>query len=69
MLVRRPRPPVPDHSPHLQMADAIATDVQEPLDLIRLSLSERIFVKLRGDRELTGVLHVSQTKSAAAYVH
>ena len=28
-------------------------------DLIKLSLSERIFVKLRGDRELTGVLHVS----------
>lgn len=41
------------------MADALAGDVQEPLDLIRLSLSERIFVKLRGDRELTGVLHVS----------
>jgi len=27
------------------------------LDLIRLSLSERVFVKLRGDRELAGVLH------------
>ncbi|KAG9012256.1 U4/U6-U5 snRNP complex subunit lsm3 [Tulasnella sp. JGI-2019a] len=39
------------------MADSLAGDVQEPLDLIRLSLSERIFVKLRGDRELTGVLH------------
>ena len=33
--------------------------IQEPFDLIRLSLSERVFVKLRGDRELTGVLHVS----------
>lgn len=32
--------------------------IQEPFDLIRLSLSERVFVKLRGDRELTGVLHV-----------
>ncbi|KAI0092045.1 hypothetical protein BDY19DRAFT_990793 [Irpex rosettiformis] len=31
--------------------------IQEPFDLIRLSLSERVFVKLRGDRELTGVLH------------
>jgi len=31
--------------------------VTEPFDLIRLSLSERVFVKLRGDRELTGVLH------------
>ena len=32
--------------------------IQEPFDLIRLSLSERVFVTLRGDRELTGVLHV-----------
>ncbi|KAI0050194.1 like-Sm ribonucleoprotein [Auriscalpium vulgare] len=31
--------------------------IQEPFDLIRLSLSERVFVKLRGDRELTGILH------------
>ena len=33
--------------------------IQEPFDLIRLSLSERVFVKLRGDRELSGILHVS----------
>jgi hypothetical protein len=33
--------------------------IQEPFDLIRLSLSERVFVKLRGDRQLTGVLHAS----------
>ena len=32
--------------------------IQEPFDLVRLSLSERVFVKLRGDRELTGILHV-----------
>jgi small nuclear ribonucleoprotein (snRNP)-like protein len=32
--------------------------VEEPLDLVRLSLDERIYVKLRGDRELRGVLHV-----------
>ncbi|KAL1920267.1 uncharacterized protein VTP21DRAFT_1413 [Calcarisporiella thermophila] len=31
--------------------------VEEPLDLVRLSLDERIFVKLRGDRELKGKLH------------
>ncbi|GAA5902061.1 U4/U6-U5 snRNP complex subunit LSM3 [Sporobolomyces salmoneus] len=31
--------------------------VTEPFDLVRVSLSERIFVKLRGDRELRGVLH------------
>jgi len=34
-----------------------STTVQVPLDLVRLSLSERIYVKLRGDRELTGLLH------------
>ena len=32
--------------------------VSEPLDLIRLSLDERIYVKLRGERELRGKLHV-----------
>ncbi|KAL0365953.1 UNVERIFIED_CONTAM: Sm-like protein LSM3B [Sesamum radiatum] len=31
--------------------------VKEPLDLIRLSLDERIYVKLRHDRELRGKLH------------
>uniref|UniRef100_A0A1D5PC35 LSM3 homolog, U6 small nuclear RNA and mRNA degradation associated n=1 Tax=Gallus gallus TaxID=9031 RepID=A0A1D5PC35_CHICK len=33
--------------------------VEEPLDLIRLSLDERIYVKMRNDRELRGRLHVS----------
>ncbi|CAE6491315.1 unnamed protein product [Rhizoctonia solani] len=43
------------------MADVTGSGtVQEPFDLIRLSLSERVYVKLRGDRELTGVLHVSR---------
>ena len=32
--------------------------VEAPLDLIRLSLDERIFVKMRHDRELRGRLHV-----------
>ncbi|KAI9145903.1 hypothetical protein BKA69DRAFT_1046187 [Paraphysoderma sedebokerense] len=31
--------------------------VEKPLDLIRLSLDERIYVKLRGNRELKGRLH------------
>ncbi|TIA90308.1 hypothetical protein E3P99_01624 [Wallemia hederae] len=35
------------------MTDAI----KEPLDLVRLCLNETIKVKLRGDRELLGVLH------------
>jgi len=32
--------------------------IEQPLDLVRLSLGERIFVKLRGGRELRGRLHV-----------
>ena len=31
--------------------------VKEPLDLVRLSLDERVYVKLRNDRELRGKLH------------
>lgn len=38
---------------------AAANPVNEPLDLVRLSLNEVVFVKLRGDRELQGRLHVS----------
>ena len=32
--------------------------MEEPLDLIRLSINERVYVKCRGDRELSGRLHV-----------
>jgi U6 snRNA-associated Sm-like protein LSm3 len=42
------------------MADVRDThvgDVEEPLDLVRLSLDERIYVKMRNERELTGRLH------------
>lgn len=40
------------------MAAEEDTTVKEPLDLIRLSLDERVYVKLRHDRELRGKLHV-----------
>lgn len=33
--------------------------VKEPLDLVRLSLDEKIYVKMRNDRELRGRLHVN----------
>ena len=33
--------------------------MEEPLDLIRLSIDERVYVKCRNDRELRGKLHVS----------
>ena len=42
-------------------ADAVA--VREPLDLVRLALDERVYVKLRGERELRGRL---QAISAAS---
>ena len=41
--------------------EEVTNTVEEPLDLIRLSLDERIYVKLRNDRELRGKLHVSNT--------
>lgn len=48
------------------MADAApgspSDSSSEPLDLVRLLLDEVVFVKLRGDRELKGRLHV-QTPS------
>ncbi|XP_053234015.1 LOW QUALITY PROTEIN: U6 snRNA-associated Sm-like protein LSm3 [Podarcis raffonei] len=45
-----------------KMADEVdqqqtTNTVEEPLDLIRLSLDERIYVKMRNDRELRGRLH------------
>ena len=39
----------------------VASAVEEPLDLVRLSLDERVFVKMRNDRELRGKLHVSHS--------
>ena len=46
-------------------ADGDAAPVSEPLDLVRLSLDEIVFVKLRGDRELKGRLHVCPNNSNA----
>ncbi|KIV87370.1 hypothetical protein PV11_02921 [Exophiala sideris] len=40
-----------------EIADETGTAVAEPLDLVRLSLDEIVFVRLRGDRELKGRLH------------
>ncbi|CAF1529721.1 unnamed protein product [Adineta ricciae] len=33
------------------------TSVEEPLDLVRLSLDEKVCVKMRNERELRGRLH------------
>lgn len=47
------------------MASEEESTVKEPLDLIRLSLDERIYVKLRSERELRGKLHVREQKNQA----
>ncbi|KAJ8966911.1 hypothetical protein NQ314_003231 [Rhamnusium bicolor] len=36
--------------------------VKEPLDLVRLSLDERIYVKMRNDREIRGRLHGTEER-------
>lgn len=41
--------------------------VEEPLDLIRLSLDERVTVKMRSNRILTGKLHVSASAPVSYY--
>jgi hypothetical protein len=38
--------------------------VREPLDLIRLALDEKVYVKLRGDREIRGRLHVRSARAS-----
>ncbi len=40
------------------MAGYSSMNVDEPLDLIKLSIDERIYVKCRHDRELRGKLIV-----------
>lgn len=47
--------------------DGDAAAVSEPLDLVRLSLDEIVFVRLRGDRELKGRLHVCGILSLGVY--
>eukprot|EP01117_Protostelium_nocturnum_P015709 TRINITY_DN6111_c0_g1_i1.p1 TRINITY_DN6111_c0_g1~~TRINITY_DN6111_c0_g1_i1.p1 ORF type:complete len:115 (+),score=33.58 TRINITY_DN6111_c0_g1_i1:36-347(+) len=42
---------------HLKEKETEGNGVEEPLDLVRLSLDENIYVKLKGDRELYGKLH------------
>lgn len=40
----------------------MAQGIQEPLDLIRLAIDELIYIKMKGERELRGKLHVSIKK-------
>ncbi len=62
---KKPNPTIPNKGlSHSDPAMAEARDegsaVSEPLDLVRLLLDEVVCVKLRGDRELKGRLHVSK---------
>ena len=43
--------------------DYLLAAIEEPLDLVRISLDERIYVKLRNDRELNGRMHVSDCEN------
>jgi len=38
--------------------EGTSISVSEPLDLVRLCIDEFVHIKLRGDRELRGRLHV-----------
>lgn len=53
------------------MADAAdeTNTVSEPLDLVRLLIDEVVCVKLRGDRELKGRLHVSFALLPLSFPH
>ena len=58
------------HSPALPRTSPQAGSVvSEPIDLVRLSLDERIHVKLRGDRDLRGKLHVRHATLALSPPH
>ena len=50
------------------MAD-IATAIEEPIDLLHLSLKEKIFVKCRFGRELRGKLIVLLFYYTYLYIH
>ena len=38
----------------------MTSTLQEPLDLVKLALDEKVVVKMKGNRELKGVLHVTK---------
>ncbi|ORX41093.1 hypothetical protein BD324DRAFT_647989 [Kockovaella imperatae] len=42
---------------YFEMEEAANASISEPLDLVKLALGERVFIKLRGDRTVSGVLH------------
>lgn len=67
-LLRQEKAPRQLEYYHTYIAKMSIGTVEEPLDLIKLSIAERIYVKLRGDRELRGVLHVSDVTNYAIFI-
>ena len=59
--------PAPTRSPDRRRVLPQTSVVNEPLDLVRLSLDEQILVKLRGDRDIRGRLHVRASVSPLAH--
>ena len=51
------QPVQPTPSGDVSVPDSMTNAIDDPLGLIRLSLDERIYIKLRNDRELVGRLH------------
>lgn len=43
-------------------------ETNEPLDLVRLCIDEVVIVKLRGDRELKGRLHVRELRDSRCLI-
>lgn len=69
-------PPCWRHTDRTRQAQRVAAamaeednTVREPLDLIRLSLDEKVYVKLKGERELRGKLHVRPLRRARRGLH
>ena len=47
--------------PHGAVGAGTMSSITKPLDLIKLSIGERVYIKCRGGRELEGLLHAFDT--------
>lgn len=51
-----------------QIIQKMAQGIEEPLDLIRLAIDELIYIKMKGERELRGKLHVSPHEMMSLFI-
>jgi hypothetical protein len=42
----------------INISTAQTNEIEEPIDLVRLSLGKNVYIKCRNNRELKGKLHV-----------